>query len=165
MKILAALVLILSLASCQHPTTAPAPDPLYWLAWSGPLLDSDYYYAAEEAVSHWNEALNRPVFAFGWHPFVGVDITQVPYRLEAGDGVLALGRTYSPHLIAVTTDTDKSAYRIIVEHELGHILGLKHSQNPKDLMYSAPQVTNQLTPDDRRRALEILESRNVNGQY
>lgn len=154
------ILAILSLAACQSPSAAGTPQPLYWLAWSGPTLDTGYLAAAEEAASDWNTALGRPVFAFGWRPFVSVDLVQVPYRIETSDRILAIGRTDRSHwptpIVAVSTDTDPSEYRVTVEHELGHILGLSHSSDPDDLMYPAPRLDARVSPEDKRRALGIL---------
>jgi predicted Zn-dependent protease len=130
------------------------------------MLDDAYQAAAEEAVSDWNTVLDRPVFAFGWHPFVSVDIQQFPYRLDTGDGIQAIGRTYrSQRFIAVSTDIGREAYRVTVEHELGHIIGLSHSSDPNDLMCPAPGYLTRVTAEDARRALEILNREPVKSQY
>lgn len=153
----------LVLSACQPYNTAPAPDPLYWLSWSGVVWEPAYQAAADEAVSEWNAALGRPVFAFGWRPFVGVTIMQVPHLLEGPGKTVALGLTYSPRgrapYVVISTTVEKSQYRVIMAHELGHVLGLTHSTDPKDLMFTAPPIDAVVSPEDKRRAMEMLESR------
>ena len=157
------LALALTLARHLVPdvTASPAPDRSHWPSGTGSLTvvdrtgDPEWNQATRWAVARWNEsgagirlrwvagggpcryegarigvcqASSRDLGSFGRLHFEGLVEEQV-----------AEGNHKKAAVVRVCSDCglDPARRRVVVTHELGHVLGLAHSRRPTSVMYRA----------------------------
>jgi hypothetical protein len=82
-----------------------------------------------------------------------------------GDGTIQRGRITLSVLDPAGRPLDRTGLLTTAAHEVGHVLGLSHSDSPGDLMFPAPRSTN-LSNRDTQTALLIygLPAGSVKGQ-
>ena len=138
--------------------TTPEPSPLFrlWLGEHAP--DSDYLAAVLGATTAWEDATRRPLFS--WTEGQPVELMQFPI-IESGPNApnKAIGGVTFPNLplVVFSGQTPKEKRRTVVLHEFGHLLGLKHNDNPDSVMYPSSDVQT-ITPEDAANAVRIIES-------
>lgn len=105
-----------------------------------------YESEVTDAMAEWNLYLKDKFFeGVEWQVSEG----------DPGEGYDGITRTSSREVI-VRSDIDELQERRTLIHELGHVIGLKHSPNPKDIMYHAAQVQH-VSPGDLQACQSIGE--------
>lgn len=131
-------------------TTCGASHNLYWqfarVGVDETLLSEDYRRQAQEAIDSWNEAVSEFRFDRGSGGFCDIDdsITSLGFGLEGCSGeslgdaltmtrlrwdertgeILDADIVFNPNASLLE---DREIFRQVVMHELGHVIGLDHS--------------------------------------
>jgi hypothetical protein len=167
------LALALLLAGCAPPSpvietaeTPPSPAPsargfLFGLRWAGVTYQGAYEPAARQAAFNWNQAVGRDLFTWdeAGNVILTQSLTRPSFNGQEADGVTIKTQDGKGALVALNAAIPEAAAYPVVAHELGHVLGLHHSQDPQDLMFATVTLHSHITPNDTRRALEALAGR------
>ena len=125
MKYLLTIAIALCGAAC-------APKQVHF-TWQGPDQD---YPAAVEAAAQWNKC---PGVQLDVTPDQGgITITPVPYIVKGGQfyqGITHFNDLHEPTWINYVPSDDHVAS--VLAHEMGHVLGKDHVNDPSDVMYGA----------------------------
>lgn len=110
-------------------------------------------------MEDWNQKIGKTVFVFDYNDGSVVNFILFD-NYPLANGVTVLGyadRTVYPHVVGLKTSAPIQNTRNIIQHELGHIMGLGHSENFKDLMYYASRPGVYASEGDVKLAKEIVE--------
>lgn len=141
------------------PVPTPAtPSPLFRLYLGDYAPDSDYLAAVLDATAAWEAATRRPLFSWAeGHP---VELMQFPV-IESGPLTpnKGIGGVTFPNLplVVFSGQVPIEKRRTVVLHEFGHLIGLKHNENPESVMYPTSN-TQVITPADAADAIRVIES-------
>lgn len=162
------LVALLVLTSCaasqpvydyegEPPAVSPSsvaplpPFPLVLVPTSGLLVYRGLCNLVEEGCARWNGALGEVVFLQAGNG--RVISTDIMNSRPSGVGV-AIGEVdnlTSPHRMALWVGILPPTDRAVVLHELGHLLGIAHSDASDDVMYYRNGFATDLSPNDVHR--------------
>lgn len=132
--------LLLLAASCSSPA-----DP----SWQFTLGVSNDFSTEEKlelqaAADDWNQ------------------VAPVRIRLIAGADVNkasmdAAGRTHEDNTVTIDPRVEIEDLRLVFAHELGHVMGLPHSDNQQDIMWKDINPPRGISAADVRRLEEVLQ--------
>lgn len=142
------------------PVASVAPGAFFCLRLTTDAPDGSFLRAIFAASEDWNRALSPTLGreVFGWHEGKVIRLAQyasIVGPAEAG-GMIG-GVTFRASGVVVFSGAVPEGYRYTVAaHELGHVIGIPHSNDPADLMFPKGREGATITPNDTRRALELL---------
>lgn len=92
---------------------------------------AEYQQAVNVAIAEWNDALGCKAL----HRDDGAKPAFARLSETTSNGKWAARAWMAQHKIEIATDTVGTYVVRAIEHELGHLFGLKHTDEPTDLMY------------------------------
>ena len=156
-----------STGDASRPRTNPwGSDPVV-VAVDGPATDRDYAALVADATAYWEA--NAPQYA-GYNISYRVDpdadapdivvrfVEEVPACGDTNDAVgcaplVTDSRQLDrPEAVYIQTGLSAESTTLILEHEFGHTLGLRHDDAPADVMAAESVLYTQPQPDAKDRA-------------
>jgi len=155
---------ILESVKPHTPTPIPAPSPTISTSVANPIRkrhiqiiirsigDEDWDKNVRQAILEWNQALGFEVFK-ETKSFVRIVVTYENRAMETN--LTAVGAYYKNNCkgpkITLFKYLKKSSRKTAILHELGHALGLSHSEERLDIMYASISPSRKLSDNDIKR--------------
>lgn len=137
------------------PSLSPSPNKRQFKISINSEITKEKQEKIRVAINEWNDAFGYEVFSFDSGDYL-LDISLSTYLGDIGPTVVGV---YKGNICRDSTITLFSALtlektRLVTLHELGHALGLKHSDGAEDVMYYRVG-TRKLSENDIARAKAV----------
>lgn len=111
------------------------------------------------SMKDWNDKIGKEVFVFQHNDGSIVNFVLFDkYEYSSNNDVVGYAdRVNYPHTIGLKASAPFQNTRNIIQHELGHIIGLSHSKDSRDLMYYATRPGVYASPNDVEQARKLIE--------
>jgi len=128
----------------------------WYLASNRKICFTSVYYNLPNEYATYNKDKQNTIYNAnrGWKLFVANDRTCI-YEIDK-----CIGITYNEEneLYSDIFIIEKRELFQLVIHELGHLLGLNHSKNEKDIMYEFIDNKNKITNNDKKELNRVMNS-------
>lgn len=140
------------------PTAKPLPPfPLTLVPTAGMLVYGEVWRLVGVGAARWNGALGEIVFKQGGRT-ITADIMNT-HPNSTGVAIGEVDNLTNPHSMMLWVGISPPTDQAIVLHELGHLLGLAHSEASEDVMYFRAGFATDLSPNDIHRGKLSVASR------
>ena len=145
-------VFLLTLIGCAHNPYGP-PHREGGFVFEQPIREPGYIKAVLQAADDWERLVGRDLFNEG----APVYVLQQPGPVEYGKGGKGDAVAYRrARTIVLSTSAEPARFYPIVAHELGHLIGLDHSENPADVMAPTVKSGHVISVNDASRARQAI---------
>jgi hypothetical protein len=156
------LQVVIAPAATPIPTPTPilSPFPIILGFTTRATVYPQMFALARAAAATWNAALEREVFAFGSPSQVQLDLMD---SVPAPGGGRVIGQVDSieaPHWVGIWPGNfSHPEAETVFLHELGHVLGCRHTTDFRDVMYPVTDYVKELSVADIALARLLVEQR------